>query len=185
MNYKNADNSQNYKIIRSDRRTVSLSVKLDGTVEVRAPVNMPKSKIDGFVSSHSDWIKKVIEENKNRRRNYSKYSIDDSELDYYIKYAKKTVPERVEYWSSATGLKPSKVSISKAKTRHGSCSSTGHINISVYIMKYPPECIDYVIIHELCHLKYFNHSKDFWNLVGIYCPDYKNIKKILNGQTKK
>lgn len=79
-----------------------------------------------------------------------------------------------------TGLYPTKITIKSMKTRWGSCSSDGHISINFDIIYHERECLEYVIIHELCHLKFMNHSKDFWNLVEKYCPDRKKIRKILN-----
>lgn len=66
------------------------------------------------------------------------------------------------------------------KTRWGSCSSKGNISINLLLAKYDKKAIDYVILHELCHLKELNHSKNFWQLVKTYMPDYQEIKKLLN-----
>lgn len=74
------------------------------------------------------------------------------------------------------------VKIRKMKTRWGVCNrKTMAITLNSELIKYDPICLDYVVVHELSHFIHFNHSKDFWNLVGKYCPDYKKIRKQLKG----
>ncbi|MGN1132935.1 MAG: M48 family metallopeptidase [Oscillospiraceae bacterium] len=77
-------------------------------------------------------------------------------------------------------LYPKKVTVKNMKSRWGSCSSKGNISINYNIIFHDRDCLEYVVIHELCHLKYMNHSKDFWDLVAKYCPDWKDIRKKLN-----
>jgi predicted metal-dependent hydrolase len=76
-------------------------------------------------------------------------------------------------------VKYSKVSITGAKTRFGSCSSSGNLCFSYRLMLYPNEAIEYVVLHELCHRVYMNHSKDFYDLIKRYMPDYKEREKLL------
>ena len=75
---------------------------------------------------------------------------------------------------------PNKITIKKIKYAWGSCSNKKNITINLELIKYSEQAIRYVILHEFCHIKYMNHSKDFWNLVEKYMPDYKQIKKNLN-----
>ena len=72
-----------------------------------------------------------------------------------------------------------KIGIRGQYTRWGSCSSKGNLSFNYTLLQFREEVIDYVIIHELCHLKEMNHSKRFWKLVGKLCPDYKNLRKEL------
>lgn len=95
-------------------------------------------------------------------------------------FAAKEIDNAFKKLCKTTGLYPTKVTIKSMKTRWGSCSSDGHISINFDIIYHGRECLEYVIIHELCHLKFMNHSKDFWDLVEKYCPDRKKIRKILN-----
>ena len=76
-----------------------------------------------------------------------------------------------------TGLKPNKITIKQIKYAWGSCSSKKNITLNLELIKYSQQAIRYVILHELCHLKYMNHSRDFWNLVEKYMPNYKQVKK--------
>ncbi len=89
------------------------------------------------------------------------------------------IRERAELLVEKTGLCPVKITVKSLTASWGRCSSTGNISINVNIAFYPIECIDYVIIHELCHLKHMNHSKSFWELVEKYCPDWKKIRSSI------
>ncbi len=93
--------------------------------------------------------------------------------------ARKLVISRLEYFNQFYNLKYSKVFIRNQKTRWGSCSSKGNLNFSYKIIYLAPEAQDYLIVHELCHLQEFNHSKSFWDLVSLQIPRYKEISKKL------
>ena len=76
-------------------------------------------------------------------------------------------------------LCPTGIKITKAKKRFGSCNGKNSLCFSCFLMKYPMEAVDYVVVHELAHIKYHNHSKDFYNLINHYMPDYKQREKLL------
>lgn len=92
---------------------------------------------------------------------------------WYKKMAAVLLPARLETLAVKHNLHPKKVRISSARTRWGSCSTSGTISLTWRLVMAPPEVIDYVIVHELVHIKVKNHSKDFWNLVADLMPDYK------------
>ena len=92
---------------------------------------------------------------------------------WYKKMAAVLLPARLETLAAKHNLHPKKVRISSARTRWGSCSTSGTISLTWRLVMAPPEVIDYVIVHELAHIKVKNHSKDFWNLVADLMPDYK------------
>ena len=98
----------------------------------------------------------------------------------WIKHlGKKYIPARVQQLAREHRFNYNKVIIKGQKTRWGSCSMRKIISFNYKLMRYREEVIDYVIIHELCHLKEMNHSRGFWELVGEICPDYKTLKKEL------
>ena len=87
--------------------------------------------------------------------------------------------ECFENFYKITGLKPKKVTAKRLSRSWGRCSSDGNISISNKLVHYPPVALDYVVLHEICHLKYMNHSKEFWNMVAYYMPEYKEVRNIL------
>ena len=93
--------------------------------------------------------------------------------------AKKYITARTRQFSIRYGFNVGKVIIRGQKTRWGSCSARRNLSFNYKLMKYREEVIDYVIIHEMCHLKEMNHSKKFWTLVENLCPDFKSLKKEL------
>ena len=90
-----------------------------------------------------------------------------------IKRAKKEIPARVDFYAKHMGVEYGRIAFRAQKTRFGSCSSKGNLNFNLAIMLMPSEIIDYVIVHELSHLKQMNHSKAFWYEVERVLPDYK------------
>ncbi|MBR5506725.1 MAG: M48 family metallopeptidase [Clostridia bacterium] len=89
------------------------------------------------------------------------------------------IPPKVEYYSRIMGVKPSSVKITSAHSRFGSCSGKNAICFSYILMCYPEEAIDYVVVHELAHIKHHNHSRSFYNFIGKFMPDYKQREKLL------
>lgn len=97
----------------------------------------------------------------------------------YYKVALMIVDKSVNMWKNTLKIAPDVVVIKKLKTAWGKCNSKRKITINPDLMKYDQRVIDYVVLHEFCHLRYMNHSKDFWNMVGKFMPDYKDLKKEL------
>lgn len=100
--------------------------------------------------------------------------------DFYAQVGRKYVNGRIDAISEQMKLKPKAISFRSQKTRWGSCSSTGRVTFNWRLAIAPPAVIDYVIIHELAHLKHMDHSERFWALVEKYCPEHKKLKKWLN-----
>lgn len=98
---------------------------------------------------------------------------------FFKKTGQKYLTQRVQFFSEAMNLNPSGLSFRSQNSRWGSCSSTGHISLNYRLMAAPPEIIDYVVVHELAHLKHYNHSPLFWDLVRQYSPNYHVHKKWL------
>lgn len=100
----------------------------------------------------------------------------------YLKYknqALEMVTARVNFFNSIYKAGFNKINIRNQKTRWGSCSVRGNLNFNYKILFLSERARDYVVVHEICHLKEFNHSKNFWNLVGIGLPNYVEIRKEL------
>ncbi len=168
-----------YRIIRSDRRTLALEVTRDGEVLVRVPKSVAQSVIDRFVLSHRKWIDRNVKKQLDRK-NVSP-QLSETEIAELKQKAKTILPKKVEEFSQITGLSCTGVRITGAKTRFGSCSSKDSICFSYHLMRYPESAVDYVVLHELAHTRHHNHSKQFWELVERYMPDYKQRQKLLKG----
>jgi predicted metal-dependent hydrolase len=164
-----------YDIIYSDRRSVGITVK-DGKITVRAPRHSSKKFIHSIVLKHESWIKAALEKDRARK---ARNSLSDDEILILKKRLKECITPFLEKYSKDLDVKYSKVSITGAKTRFGSCSSSGNLCFSYRLMLYPNEAIEYVVLHELCHRVYMNHSKDFYDLIKRYMPDYKEREKLL------
>ena len=93
--------------------------------------------------------------------------------------AEDLLPARAEAAEQATGLRPRRLRIRYMKSQWGSCTSRGNVCLNSALVYLPNELIDYVIIHELCHLKYLNHSARFWQLVAKHAPDYQQLRRQL------
>lgn len=95
--------------------------------------------------------------------------------------ARAHVKERVEYFNKHYNLPVGKIAIRNQKSRWGSCSRRGNLNFNYKLALLPPELCDYVIVHEICHIKEFNHGQNFWNLVAETIPNHKELRKRLVG----
>jgi predicted metal-dependent hydrolase len=98
---------------------------------------------------------------------------------WYKKQARRVLTERVEFFAQQYGFKVKKIRISSARTRWGSCSAKGTLSFTWRLVMAPLDVIDYVVVHELCHLKVLNHSKAFWTQVEALVPDYKRYRNWL------
>lgn len=165
-----------YKVVYSGRKTIALSVK-DGALVVKAPYGTKKTRIEKLISSHENWINKHIQKQKEKNAKYG--NLSEERIAELRKMAKQILPAKVSYYAKIMGLKYGRITITSAKTRFGSCSSKGNIAFSYRLMMYPDAAIDYVVVHELAHLKEMNHSPAFYKVVASVLPDYKERIKLL------
>ena len=165
-----------YRLVRANRKTMSLKIANDCVPMVRAPFLMPKSKINEFVEKNSAWIKKQLD--KRTSLNRCEDMITDNEAALRQKAAE-ILPVKVNCFSRIMDLYPAAIKVTSAKTRYGSCNGKNSICFSWRLMAYPDEAIDYVVVHELAHIKHKNHSKCFYALIEKYMPDYKTRKTLL------
>lgn len=160
-----------YHIVYGKIKNLYIQVK-DGQIIVKAPKYLSKKDIYNILDKKRDWILKKLEETKTvkKEREYTNKDIEKlkNKLDVIFK-------ELIE----ETNLIPNKVRIRNIKCAWGSCSSNKNITINLKLVDRQDIEIKYVVLHELCHLKYMNHSEKFWNLVEKYMPEYKKIRKEL------
>lgn len=165
-----------YKIIRSNRKTMQLSIDDDLCPVVRCSYLEPASNIDNFVKKYEKWIEKNTARKSER---LERESVPEEEIEALKKKARLYLTERTAYYSRLMGLYPTGIKITSAKTRFGSCSGKNSICYSYKLMLYPNEAIDYVVVHELAHIKYKNHGTMFYRLIEKYMPDYRERIKLL------
>lgn len=165
-----------FEIIRSSRKTVSLEVTREGKALVRAPMRMKRADIEDFVRRNSEWLISRIErrERKNARENVS-----DAKKAELTALAKVIIPQKVEYFAKIMNVEPTSVKVTNAAARWGSCSGKNSLCFSWRLMLYPEKAVDYVVIHELSHILHHNHSREFWQTVAKYMPDYKTAEQML------
>ncbi len=157
-----------YRLIRSKRRTVAIEIRPDGEVWVRAPRWTPRALIERELARREEWIAQHLQKLPPPRTAPS-----DEQLALWRKAAAEYIPPRVAHFAAVMGVTPANVKINAAQKRFGSCSSKGNLNFSCRLMAYPPEAIDYVVVHELAHLIHMNHSNAFYAVVAAVLPDYK------------
>ncbi len=168
-----------YTVIRSERRTLALQIK-NGELIVRAPRRVSDGQIRDFINSHSDWINKHLELCKEQRKRLEGVNIlSEDECKALIKTARKVFSERAEHYAALLGVEYSKISVRRQRTRWGSCTAKGDLSFNAALMLAPPEVLDSVVAHELCHRKFMNHSADFYRELERVIPDYRERRKWL------
>ncbi|WP_283606695.1 M48 family metallopeptidase [Faecalispora anaeroviscerum] len=166
-----------YTLIRSSRKTLSLEITRDAAVVVRAPKRCPQSEIDLFVTQREDWIHSALKRQRCRMEQHPEPSA--AEREQLICRAKEILPERVAYYANLMELHPTGLTITGAVSRFGSCSPKNRLCFSWRLMQYPMPAVDYVVVHELAHIRHKNHGKDFYALVQSVLPDYRERWQLL------
>lgn len=161
-----------YQLIRSNRKTISLELK-DGELIVRAPLRTTRQEADDFVERHKSWIEKHLQKHlQQKQKQAAVVKLSREELDELYHQAAEYIPERARFYAEKLGVSYERISLKCQKTRWGSCSTKKNLNFNVLLMLAPPEAIDSVVVHELCHLIEMNHSKRFYRLVLSVFPEY-------------
>lgn len=199
-----------YEIIRSPRKSISITVSNKNEITVRCPWETSAAKIKEFIDGKSDWIDKIVHKNalllaandeviEKRYIYFSGVKLplilsDKNEItaeavyvkkyedigNLYKKHCSKEFFMAVDALSKLTKLTPASVGIRKYRGRWGCCDAKNNLVFNYILFMLPPKLQRYVIIHELCHILCHNHSTAFWKLVSDFEPDYKRLKKQLS-----
>lgn len=169
--------TMDYKRVESRGKTLSMHIDESMQVVVRAPRWVPKSEVDRFVLTHESWIQKATE--RQRRRNEQEALLTPEHIAELRAQASAYLPQRTAYFAKLMGVCPKSVKITSAKKRFGSCSGQNGICYSWRLMLYPKEAVDYVVVHELAHIRQKNHSSAFYREIEKILPDYKERAKLL------
>lgn len=166
-------------VTKSRRKTISLQLKEEG-IYVKAPQSMTLSEIRSFLDQKSRWIEthqKILQE---RRANWGQMiPFTPAEINALAEKALEVIPQKVAYYASKIGVDYGRITIRNQKTRWGSCSSKGNLNFNCLLMLFPEEVIDSVVVHELCHRKYMDHSAFFYAEVEKVFPEYPKCSRWL------
>ena len=219
-----------YTIVKTRRKTIGITVDMNGEVKVSAPLRISEKQIREIVQEKAGWIIKKVNEAIERNSNIvprqfvsgekflylgeeytlevvekdsgkakvlmqedtmtvyisrglsgesRKQAIKEAIMKWYRRRFAEVAKERIDKYSLQLKVAPCRVMIKNQKTRWGSCSKKGNINLNWRLIMAPLHVIDYVVVHELCHLKVMNHSKDFWSLVESIQPNYSECRKWL------
>ncbi|RXJ86403.1 M48 family metallopeptidase [Arcobacter sp. CECT 8985] len=165
-----------------------IRIKDINSIEIKTNFYLNKYDIEQIIESKSQWIlnniSKVsinnLEENEFYFLGVKHKNLDNRDIDFfYKKQAQEIIPPILEKFSKKMKLFPTSIKYRKNKRTWGSCNYKNGLNFNILLVKFPIEVIEYVVIHELCHIEHKNHSKNFWNLVYEYCPDYKQRENLL------
>lgn len=170
-------------IIYTNRKTISIEVRHDLSITVRAPLRMKKKDVYRFIDEKSQWIDKHIGIMRQRASEEvlqnTEPKLTPEEIQALAERAAEMIPKRVSHFAPIAGVNYGRITIRKQVSRWGSCSSKGNLNFNCLLILCPSEVLDYIVVHELCHRKQMNHSPQFWNEVKRIMPDYKAQEKWL------
>lgn len=167
------------KIIKSNRKTISIEVRMEEII-VRAPQKMTKREILAFLEQKKEWIEKhqkIIQEQAEIVKQEPPYT--EKDIKAFARKAMHIIPKKVSYYAPLIGVDYGRITIRNQRTRWGSCSGKGNLNFNCLLVLFPDEVIDYVVVHELCHRKHMNHSREFYAEVARVFPNYKTCQKWL------
>ena len=169
-----------YTLIRSDRRSIGLEITPEGGLIVRAPRFASKAQIEGLLREKADWIARA------RARSAARSEAADAagaltaeELKALAAQAKAYLPGRVAHFAALLGVDYGRITIRAQRTRWGSCTSQGNLNFNCLLMLMPPEIIDSIVAHELCHRRHMDHSAAFYAELARVCPDHRACRAWL------
>lgn len=172
---KLGDKEVSYQIRKYKKsRNIKISIAPHRPILVSIPAKVPYKAGEMFLYSRVPWIKKhshkiqEIDSNK-EKQNYLKHKEQAREL----------ITKLADEWSKVYGVSYNRISIRNQKTRWGSCTQSGNLNFSYKLLFLPEPLAEYVVIHELCHLKHLNHSSKFWDMLAKHLPDWKVRKQHL------
>lgn len=179
-----SSNTFEYEIIRSSRKTIAITISRDGKVLVKAPRQYPSGELKKFVESKERWILdkqrlvRIKQDNHAKEMRMTADMLNQNGMTYR-EMARGVIVPRVISYAERMQVHFHDIQIKEQKSRWGSCSSKGNLNFNWRLVLMPQEVLDYVVVHELCHLRYMNHSKEFWAYVEEIMPDYMRWKKWL------
>ena len=168
------------EIIRSRRKTLALQIADDGHLIVRANLRSSNKDIIAFIEKNEKWINTHTAKVQQRNRELEQTEpFTEQDIHDMAEKALAMIPERVKYYAEKLGVTYGRITIRNQRTKWGSCTSKGNLNFNCLLMAAPSEVLDSVVVHELCHRLYMNHSREFYAEVYRIFPDYDKWNKWL------
>ena len=168
-----------FEVIRSKRRSIRIEIKQNKLI-IRAPMQATNEEINAAMLKHKAWIEKHLAKAQVQKQALSLVKkLTDSEIKVLADRAMEVILERVKHYAPLIGVTYGRITIRNQRSRWGSCSFKGNLNFNCLLMLAPPEVIDSVVVHELCHRKEMNHSDRFYSEVLRVFPDYWDCHKWL------
>jgi predicted metal-dependent hydrolase len=218
--FPSIQNLSNVQIIRSNRKSFSLEVKVGGQLVVRAPKQATDKDVRAVLNRKAEWIDRTRVKLKRKYPNFQPKTFTPGEkfwylgqqyplkltnrqhplleldsafhlarsaqdrarevfIEWYREETRRITADLIQQYSQSHRFNPNRVRITSAMTRWGSCSGKNNLNFTYRLSMAPLSVIDYVVVHELVHLKVRNHSPDFWNVLAAIMPDYKEKRDWL------
>ncbi len=169
-----------YRVIRSRRRTLALEITPRGEVLVRAPLRASEAAIRGFVQGRQDWIESHLALVQARMADYaSQPKLTEAQREELRQRSKPVFEARADHFAPLLGVSRGRITVRTQRSRWGSCSAAGNLSFNALLLLAPPEVLDYVVVHELCHRKEMNHSPRFWAEVERLVPDWRTRRSWL------
>lgn len=167
----------NVEVRRSKRKSAAIKITADMQIVVFVPLYVSDNEIERMVISKSKWIDEhmlKVQSTIDERSKLEKITFEQvKELaDQAVEY----IPKRVKYYAEKENFIYNKITIKNLVSRWGSCSTKGNLNFNCLLMLTPDYVIDYIVVHELCHLREMNHSEKFWAEVEKIIPDYQRAE---------
>lgn len=168
------------EIIRSRRKTLALQIADDGHLIVRANLRSSNKDIIAFIEKSEKWINTHTAKVQQRNLELEQTEpFTEQDIQDMAEKALAMIPERVKYYAEKLGVTYGRITIRNQRTKLGSCTSKGNLNFNCLLMAAPSEVLDSVVVHELCHRLYMNHSREFYAEVYRIFPDYDKWNKWL------
>ena len=166
-----------YTLIRSRRKTLALEITRDAKLVVRAPLRCSQREIDRFLQQKEQWIALHMAKMQARRESHPEPTAEQETA--LRQKAKEILPALVAQYASRMGVEPAGITVTGARTRFGSCSPKNRLSFSFRLMEYPMEAIEYVVVHELAHIRHKNHGADFYKEIEAVLPHWREANQLL------
>ena len=166
-----------YQLIRSKRKTLAIEITRDARLVVRAPLRCSQARIEQFLAEKQAWITLHLQKMQQRRENHPEPTPEEE--IFLRQKARNLLPGLVNRYAVQMDVQPTGITVTGARTRFGSCSPKNRLCFSFRLMAYPDAAIEYVVVHELAHIRHKNHGPDFYKEIEAVLPRWREANQLL------